>query len=59
LGVALLGEIEEILVLADNDPILTFGVAAYVAVGSISQASFKDMLAIEAAVTQVFGERYR
>jgi hypothetical protein len=57
--VALLGEIKEIFIFANDDAVLKFGVAANGVIGGVTQARLKDMLAIESAIAQVFGESDR
>jgi len=51
-----IGEIKKIFILADNDAALKFGVPANLTVEGITQARLQDVLAIEAALAQVFGE---
>lgn len=58
-GVALLGEVKEVFIFANDDAILKFGVAANDAVRGVAQARLKYVLAIESAIAQVFGESDR
>jgi hypothetical protein len=58
-GVALLGEVEEVFVFANDDASLKFGVAANGAIRGVAQARLKYVLAVESAVAQMFGESDR
>ena len=56
LRLELLGKIKKVFILADNDALLKFGVAANVAVEGVPQAGLQHVLAIESAFAQVLGE---
>ena len=55
-GMALLGEVKEVFIFAYDDAVLKFGVAANGGVCGVTQARLKDVLAVESAIAQVFGE---
>jgi len=57
--VALLGEVKEIFILANNDALLKFGVAPNVAVNGVAQARFQDVLTIESAIAKISSEGER
>ncbi len=52
----LAGEIKEVFVLANNDPLLSLGIAANLNVQGLGQADIKNMLAIKTSLSQILGQ---
>ena len=50
------GEIQEVLILADDNAFFTFGVPANLAIGSVAQLQIEDMLAIESPAANPLGK---